>query len=97
MGAEDSSDVKNNIHNKMQSWGEGARAIVAVDYLCGGGHVFMAEFTNGEVHYVDPQNAMENCEEYFNIINTRTVNILRTDNCAFTDNVRDCCEGTAYD
>ena len=96
-GAEDSSDVKNNIHNKMQSWGEGARSIVAVDYLCGGGHVFMAEFTNGEVHYVDPQNAMENCEEYFNIINTRTVNILRTDNCAFTDNVRDCCEGTAYD
>lgn len=96
-GALDSSDVKNNIHNKMQSWGNGARAIVSVDFMCGGGHVFAAEYRNGKVCYIDPQNACEDCEDYLSQIDTRTVNILRTDNRNFTARVRDCCEGTVHD
>lgn len=96
-GANDSSDVRNNIYNKMQSWGEGSRAIVSADFSCGGGHVFVAEYRNGKVHYMDPQNTQLNCEEYFEEINTRTTSILRTDNCAFTNRVRGCCEGALHD
>lgn len=92
-GSNTSLNVMNNIHSEMQSWGEGSRAIVAVDFQCGGGHVFMAEYRKGIVHYSDPQNAKIDCKEYFNQVNTQTVKILRTDNCAFTERVRSCCEG----
>lgn len=96
-GSNDSADVKYNIHNKMVSWGEGSRAIVAVDFLLGGGHVFVAEYRNGRVHYMDPQNGQLDCEDYFDDINTNTASILRVDNCSFTNRVRECCEGTRHD
>ena len=81
----------------MVSWGEGSRAIVAVDFLLGGGHVFVAEYRNGRVHYMDPQNGQLDCEDYFDDINTNTASILRVDNCSFTNRVRECCEGTRHD
>lgn len=96
-GADDASDVKNNIHNKMRAWGEGSRAVVAVDYICGGGHVFVAEFRNGSVHYMDPQNNQCDCEKYFTIVNTKTTSVLRTDNCEFTNRVKECCEVNSDD
>ena len=95
--AKDVSDVKNNIHNKMVSWGDGARAIVSAGYLCGGGHVFVAEYRSGIVHYIDPQNAEGNVEYYFNVVDPTTVSILRMDNCEFTDRIRECCEGAIND
>ena len=91
-GAQDASDVKNNIHNMMASWGEGARAIVSVDFRCGGGHVFVAEYLNGGVRYMDPQNARNDVECYFDAIDTTTAGILRTDNCDFTERILECCE-----
>ena len=94
-GANSSKDLKANIYSKMKSWGEGSRAIVAVDFQQGYGHVFVAEYINGIVHYMDPQNAQLDCEEYFEIINTRTAVILRTDNCVLSDQVKECCEGIA--
>lgn len=96
-GSDDSDDVKNNIHNLMMSWGEESRAIVAVDFLPQGGHVFIAEYRNGEVQFMDPQNARLDCEDYFEDINPKSVQILRTDNCNFTDRVRECCQGVVYD
>ena len=96
-GAQDASDVKNNIHNMMASWGEGARAIVSVDFRCGGGHVFVAEYLNGGVRYMDPQNARNDVECYFDAIDTTTAGILRTDNCDFTERILECCEGAVND
>ena len=93
-GATDSISVKKNIHTKMQFWKEGSRAIIAVNFLCGGGHVFIAEYKNGKVYYSDPQNAEMDCEQDFDLVNLKTVKILRIDNCRFTERIKECCEGS---
>ena len=55
VGSRNRQAVLRNMYNLMQSWGEGSRAIVDLDWSRGTGHVFNAEFRNGKLLLVEAQ------------------------------------------
>lgn len=89
--------VKSNIEKQMQQFGDGSRAIVAVHWKTGSGHVFIAEQVNGKTLFIDPQNGDSDVNRYFKIIKTNPFKaytyLMRTDNLEFTEKIKDCCEG----
>lgn len=73
--------TKKKITDKMALWGDGARAIVSIDWYDGsGGHAFIAEQHNGITHFVDPQKCKFDVEYYFNLCVFETLQLLRIDN-----------------
>lgn len=88
-----SGNGKEDIVAHMKEWGEGARAEVRCDWIesaGGGGHVFVAEVINGEVHFMDPQTGDTDCSWYFDDIEPGSVELVRTDNLQFTDKILEC-------
>lgn len=64
----------------MKDWGAGARAIIAVQWRSGGGHVFIAETTSGgSVRFVDPQPGRLNVTHYFDQAKPEWTELYRTD------------------
>lgn len=51
----------------MEEWGDGARAIVRVEWESDelGGHVFIAEQYGGSTIFIDPQSGDADCSRYF--------------------------------
>jgi hypothetical protein len=50
----------------MDRWGDGARAVVCVEWKKhGSAHAFIVENRNGTVVYIDPQTGNEDCSYYF--------------------------------
>lgn len=91
MSAENKWDCEQKIREQMEQWGEGSRAIVAVYWEGGGGHVFDAVQINGNTEYVDPQTGNMYCYGYFNNIDTsQKVYLCRTDDREFTDGLDSC-------
>lgn len=89
VGATTNNKVNSNIQNKMSTWGDGSRGIVSVNNGRNG-HVFNVEYKNGKLSYYDAQtNERYDPKRVFNHVNKRTVSIVRTDNLAIGDNVRD--------
>ena len=89
VGATTNNKVNKNITEKMSDWGNGSRAIVSVSNGRGG-HVFNVEYRNGKLNYYDAQtNTRYDPKRVFNHVNKRAVSIVRTDNLAIGDNVRD--------
>ena len=77
----------------MEKWGDGARAIVRVqwnDYP--GGHVFIAENIGGKVRFMDPQNGESSVGRHFNHAKAHETYVVRIDNLKIGDNVKKCCE-----
>lgn len=89
VGATTNNKVNSNIQSKMSDWGNGSRAIVQVNNARGG-HVFNVEYRNGKLNYYDAQtNSRYDPKRVFNHVDKREVRIVRTDNLAIADNVRD--------
>ena len=76
----------------MTSYGDGARAIVRVQWQGGGGHVFIAEQVNGVTQFIDPQSGERDCSYYFNagMIKPTSTRLLRIDDKSFTDLIEKC-------
>lgn len=69
------------LNSKMASYGEGARAVVQVQWKKGGGHVFIAERKNGKTVYIDPQVNKRYTAIYIaSSVRPGSVNLVRTDN-----------------
>ena len=73
--------------NIMRNWGANARAIVAVQWKSGGGHVFIAEtMSDGHtVRFVDPQPGVSNVGHYFGQAKPNWTELLRVDNAVLTE------------
>lgn len=81
--------VQNNIESKMKEYGNGARAIVRVQWKNGGGHVFNVERQNGKTHYVDAQiGARYKPSEVLGMAKPSSVALVRTDNLKFSDRAK---------
>ena len=81
------------IEKLMEQWGDGARAIVRVQWqgACSG-HVFIAERVNGVTRFVDPQSNRSDCSEYFGVVEKDQTYCMRIDNRMFTDLIKECCK-----
>ena len=78
---------------QMEEWGDGARAIVRVQWQGGrSGHVFIAENVNGKIRFIDPQTNDMNVLRYFQCAKKNQTYIIRVDNLKFSDNVKKCCK-----
>lgn len=90
VGATTTQKVSKNLSEKMKAWGNGSRGIIAVSY--GGtniGHAFNVEYSGGGLKYYDAQTGDRyDPKRVFNHVNTKTVRVMRTDNLALSDDVR---------
>lgn len=87
--------VKKKVEETMLSFGDGARAIVRVQWqqkYGGGGHVFIAEQVDGKTIFIDPQNNKQDVSGYFQLAKTKETYVLRIDDLEFTDNIKKCCK-----
>lgn len=87
--------VKTKVEQVMAGFGDGARAIVRVQWqqkYGGGGHVFIAEQVNGSTIFIDPQPNKTDVGYYFSMAKTKETYVLRIDDLEFTDNILKCCE-----
>lgn len=85
---------KENIYNIMSGYGDGARAIVRVQWQDGRGHTFIAEQVNNKTKFIDPQSGDIDVESYFDddLIKTDKTRLLRIDNKEFTELIEECVE-----
>ncbi len=74
----------------MDSFGDGSRAIVQIDWNAKDGHVFIAEQIGGKTYFVDPQRPFKNAEEYFQM--GGGVTVVRIDNLKINAIVQQCCK-----
>lgn len=92
-GAKDGYGTGLKAIHQMEQWGNGARAIVRVQWQGGNtGHVFIAENVNGKVQFIDPQSNDMNVEWYFKAAKKNKTYIIRIDNLKFGANVKKCCK-----
>jgi SPP1 gp7 family putative phage head morphogenesis protein len=87
--------VKTKVEQVMAGFGDGARAIVRVQWqqkYGGGGHVFIAEQVDGSTIFIDPQPNKTDVGYYFSMAKTKETYVLRIDDLEFTDNILKCCE-----
>lgn len=91
VGAGSTAGVNKNISQKMESWGNGSRAIVKVEYPgTNNGHVFNVEYHSGKLYYFDAQTGVQyKNRSVFNHVTQGTVQIMRSDKLKIADNVRD--------
>lgn len=85
--------IKDNICSMMREYGDGARAIIRVQWQGrNSGHVFIAEQVNGVTQFIDPQSSTRNVSSYFNkgMIKPSSTRLLRIDNKRFTDLIEKC-------
>ena len=78
----------------MEEWGSDVRAIVRVRWKPengGGGHVFIAERTNGTTRFIDPQNGEADARSYFDFAKGSEVFCMRIDNLPFSERIHQCC------
>lgn len=91
-----SKTVKMSICERMARYGDGARAIVRVQWQkLKSGHVFIAEQDGDRTRFVDPQSGEKDVAYYFDtgMIKPTKTRLLRIDDKAFTDLIENCCEG----
>ncbi|MBQ2932212.1 MAG: hypothetical protein IJE62_05155 [Clostridia bacterium] len=75
---------------QMEAWGEGSVAEVKVIWKKGGAHVFIAQYINGAVRFIDPQSGNINCEDYFTNAVIGATMMARIDTLQLTDLVEKC-------
>jgi hypothetical protein len=86
-------DGKAQIEAQMDRWGDGARAVVCVEWKKhGSAHAFIVENRNGTVVYIDPQTGNEDCSYYFGYVKEGHTKILRVDKCTPSDLILECCQ-----
>lgn len=83
-----------DIQNAMNTWGDGSRAQVCLQWENGeGGHTFFAEQKEGATRFVDPQTGDTDCAWYFDEAKQGTVTFCRIDNLKPSSNILKCCKG----
>ena len=89
VGAITNNKVNDNIMKNMKGWGNGSRAIVKVRYNSTSGHVFNVEYSGGKLRYYDAQTGVRyDPARVFNHVVRKDVQIVRVDNLALNDDVR---------
>ena len=89
VGAKTEAGAIANIESAMKSYGSGSRAVVQIFYKGGGGHVFNVENQRGRIVYVEAQaGKMKNIERTMSSVDSRSVNLVRTDNLKLSDRAR---------
>ena len=84
--------VRKKVIDQMKAWGDGARAIVRVQWKGGtGGHVFISEVHGDEILFMDPQTGSMDCLNYFDLAKVNKTHLLRIDDKEFTTLIQDCC------
>lgn len=77
--------------DQMSVWGDGARAIVRVQWKrSSSGHVFIAENQGGGIIFIDPQCDSLDATSYFDYTKVNQTHLLRIDDKEFTDLIREC-------
>ena len=90
--ARTSEGVKNKVIQQMTDWGNGARAIVRVQWRGGAsGHVFIAENHEGDIKFLDPQPGKLDVGFYFDSAKVNQTYLLRTDDKEFSELIQKCC------
>lgn len=85
--------VKKKVLQQMNDWGNGARAVVRVQWKGGcGGHVFIAENHDGNILFLDPQTAGMDVAYYFDSAKVNKTHLLRVDDKEFSTLIGDCCD-----
>lgn len=80
--------VTSKINAKMKDFGNGSRAVVAVQWKKGGGHVINIENRSGKVYYVDAQVGQKyTSSNFFKNVNLSSVALVRTDNLNFSSRI----------
>ena len=98
VSANSGTQVEMNIDSMMETWGDGSRAIVCVqwkDECGGGGHAFIAERVNGKTRFIDPQTGNTNAGDYFLDAKGSGAWCGRIDNLPFTARIHECCQSKA--
>jgi len=84
---------KAQIEAQMKRWGDGARAVVCVEWKKhGSAHVFIVENRNGSVVFIDPQTGNGDCIHYFSYVKEGQTKVLRIDKCTPGNLILECCE-----
>ena len=87
------SSLVGEISHIAQSWGDGARGTIFVQWENRRiGHFFSIEVINGSVMFVDPQNGNADAVDYFKLVRPSSVIFGRLDNLVPTDNVIKACK-----
>lgn len=87
------ANTRGKVEKLMEQWGDGARAIVRVQWKGGNsGHVFIAERVNGTTRFVDPQSNDGDCSRYFAAAKKNQTYCMRIDDRRFTDLIKRCCK-----
>lgn len=89
------ANTKKKVETLMQSYGDGSRAIVRVQFqkkYGGGGHVFIAEQRNGATVFIDPQTGSTDCSRYFPMVKKNETYCMRIDDKKFTDLIKEAAE-----
>jgi SPP1 gp7 family putative phage head morphogenesis protein len=73
------TDAREEIRGIANTWGEGARGIVQVDWSKTGGHTFAFEVVNGRCMFIDPQTGVINADDNFVGAMPGTICYARTD------------------
>lgn len=78
------------VEKQMREWGDGARAIMQVQWKQGGGgHVLNVEYHGGRMYYNDAQvNGKYRANELFNALKTGKTQLVRTDNLHFSERAK---------
>lgn len=88
VGGKNTNEVISNINGKMETWGNGSRAVVGVTWspqVGGGGHVFNVERQSGRNYFVDAQSGERyNPRQVFSMVVPNSVRLVRTDNLKFS-------------
>lgn len=88
-----SGSGKDEIIERMKSFGDGARGEVYVAWENGSAHVFVAENRNGSIHFLDPQTGDLDVEYYFDHVKNGLTKLIRIDNLETNDKyLKWCCK-----
>lgn len=88
-GGRTGKQAQANFESKMRDYGDGARAVVGVQWRKGGGHVLNAENHGGKIHYIDAQTGHKYIgRELFEAAKPREITVTRTDNLKFSERAK---------
>ena len=84
------SAARRNLEIKMASYGDGARAVMGVEWKNSNyGHVLNVEYHKGKISYIDAQvGAKYTASELFSSIDSKSVRLVRVDNLRFSDRAK---------
>lgn len=86
-------DCRRLIEEKMAGFGDGSRAIIAVNAFDGSGHVFIAEQIRGRTYFLEPQSGIwykDLMASPFTNCDPRRTELLRVDDIEFNQKISQC-------